>query len=625
MERIANPTDLMRSIAVDCDQSKALAGCAMPTVVEALAKFCLMPIYLEEEALGARRCKMWITNQNAFEISVPPVTLKSRVSTVEALVQRDFQQLIFTRGKFNEALSDMMLCGPLVAFPMADVFSLTEDPLCCLASDQETKCVKNDARIPLLVKQQGKGEAETEGAEKDIFLFFLKPDIFAYVVVKDIPILLFNFENKHFATAENLDTGAKTALLQYSYLRGIGIDELVVPFMTMNGHKISLYGLVDTEYWLIEQWDVATDSQAFDCLGTMYRLAQWLCDFARRVGEAANSNSLVSGLQELVRRLSKSHCLSTGTPRSRKSLSQGKSGSPRSMERGSNDAQGDEERHAMEAELRTVLHGARFTRSFLPTCHPASRGGGIIFDPVPAPWHYCVDPKRWLKVHAASRADEAEHESQVMRELHRVGVGCIPELHEVLHFSNGCVGLLMADCGSSLRQPMSETELIDFATRAASCLAELHTAGWVHGDVKESNFCRNDADGRVTLIDLEYAVRVGSVPPGYTCDYRAPEAESRKNRRYSTHSDMYSFGVMLRHLSEALGHSFGWGWLIKALTLQEPSRRPSAAQVVAELQTRDSESPERIERFKGDDEPLTTSRDVMFELQTAANQTTLAK
>ena len=255
----------------------------------------------------------------------------------------------------------------------------------------------------------------------------------------------------------------------------------------------------------------------------------------------------------------------------------------------------------MEAEIPTVLHGATFRRAFLPACHPSSTDGRLVFDPVPAPWHYRVDPDRWLKVQPASEAEEAQHEAQVLAELHESGVRCIPSLYGVLRFSNGCVGLLEANCGSPFKHPKSEAELILFASHAAACLAELHSAGWVHGDVKESNFCLN-ASGQVTLIDLEYAVRLGAMPHGYTEGYRAPETSASEMPSYTSQSDMYSFGVALRHLVEALDDEIDefffegsvWSELTKALTADDPSKRPTAAEVMERVQAVDSESPERI-------------------------------
>lgn len=579
---------------MDCEQEKAhLELDEAPRDVQALREFCARPVHLEKGNVPLDS-KMWVNDGSAFEIPVAQEMLKNRISSISALVQPNFQHLVLERGKFNEALSDMMFCGPLIASPMADVFSLRTDPLCCLASDQETKCVKSNARIPLLVKQHGEDRKKAAtGGQEDIFLFFLKPDLFAYVLVDKVPILLVNFENKCFATVENRATAAKTALLQYAYLRGIGVKDLVIPFMTMNELEICLYGLVGSKYWLLAEWNLKSHSQALDCLGSMYRLAQWLSLFAERVRDAVTEHdALVRGLQELVNEFKPPQIMS---PRiSKRSHTSGNQGESQSQQREGDDA----ERHAMEAELSTALHGAPFMRAFLPECHFSSTSHCMVFDPVLAPWHYRVDPNRWLKVQPASRADEAEREGRVIRKLHQSGVHCIPELHEVVHFSNGCVGLLITDCGSPLRHPESEGELMDFVPRAAGCLAELHAAGWVHGDVKESNFCR-DAHGRVTLIDLEYAVRVGSMPHGYTCEYRAPEAKRPNNRCYSTQSDMYSFGVMLRYLSEAVGQRVTWSPLINALTEHEPSMRLTAAQVVAECQTIDTESPDRPKNDKG--------------------------
>lgn len=88
-----------------------------------------------------------------------------------------------------------------------------------------------------------------------------------------------------------------------------------------------------------------------------------------------------------------------------------------------------------------------------------------------------------------------------------------------------------------------------YARQAAEGLAALHSAEWLHADVKPSNIFVG-RDGHVTLIDLGYArPRDDEASAETQCvlgtvDYLAPEAVCSR-LRVDERSDLYSLGIVL--------------------------------------------------------------------------------
>jgi eukaryotic-like serine/threonine-protein kinase len=110
--------------------------------------------------------------------------------------------------------------------------------------------------------------------------------------------------------------------------------------------------------------------------------------------------------------------------------------------------------------------------------------------------------------------------------------------------------------GESLRARLRRDYRLDLATtlwvmrQTAEALTALHTAGFVHGDVKPDNI-RLVEDGTAVLIDLGFAHRPGEneelLRAGYvlgTADYLAPEL-CRPEPEGDQTSDVFSLGVML--------------------------------------------------------------------------------
>ncbi len=103
---------------------------------------------------------------------------------------------------------------------------------------------------------------------------------------------------------------------------------------------------------------------------------------------------------------------------------------------------------------------------------------------------------------------------------------------------------------AGLRVPVRHALWI--ARQTAQALDALHTAGWVHGDLKPANI-HVAPSGHVTLLDLAMARRVDAraadrpVAFAGTLTYAAPE-QLQTGQAVKTRSDIYSLGVVLYQL-----------------------------------------------------------------------------
>ncbi len=110
------------------------------------------------------------------------------------------------------------------------------------------------------------------------------------------------------------------------------------------------------------------------------------------------------------------------------------------------------------------------------------------------------------------------------------------------------IGLTLAE-RIATRRPISVSQALWIARQTAQALDALHTAGWLHGDIKPSNVFLSP-DGHVTLLDLGFAqpINDGGCPLTRpllgTLHYMAPESLISTSRT-DARSEVYSLGVML--------------------------------------------------------------------------------
>jgi serine/threonine protein kinase len=161
--------------------------------------------------------------------------------------------------------------------------------------------------------------------------------------------------------------------------------------------------------------------------------------------------------------------------------------------------------------------------------------------------------------------------------------------------------------GESLRDRLQRDYALDLRTtvwiarQTAEALANLHRAGFIHGDVKPDNVRLLDA-GTAVLVDLGFAHRPGEngvfADEGYvlgTGHYLAPELRG-DNPQDGPAADWYSFGVMLYEMltgtlpdpdGSVARVSFGWPprltALLRGLLARDPDARPPDALLVHEL------------------------------------------
>lgn len=169
-----------------------------------------------------------------------------------------------------------------------------------------------------------------------------------------------------------------------------------------------------------------------------------------------------------------------------------------------------------------------------------------------------------------------------------------------------------------IRQSTGQTavpQALWYVRQIASALAALHTAGWLHSDVKPQNVIISE-QGHATLIDLGLARQLDSAECAADrwlagdADYLAPEA-FQPQRQLTAAADVYALGlVLLRLLQGAKAKSEpidarrtfsdlrstrpdvsrDVAHLLAKMLAQEPLRRPTASELVETLSRLEIES-----------------------------------
>jgi serine/threonine-protein kinase len=93
--------------------------------------------------------------------------------------------------------------------------------------------------------------------------------------------------------------------------------------------------------------------------------------------------------------------------------------------------------------------------------------------------------------------------------------------------------------------PRLLTDIVNAFVQTAQALAALHRLGYVHCDLKPNNILRDNATGKVKVIDLGQAAKNGTVKTRIqgTPDYMAPEQVKCEPVTFKT--DVFNFGATM--------------------------------------------------------------------------------
>lgn len=160
------------------------------------------------------------------------------------------------------------------------------------------------------------------------------------------------------------------------------------------------------------------------------------------------------------------------------------------------------------------------------------------------------------------------------------------------HGINGTSGTLYHAAISNI---ITSPECLDIFVEICSALKHVHSKGFLHNDIKANNVVlenRADSD-RCTpiLIDFGKSSKASvNFPPASANKKRAHEhgksylaPEVLKYRQYSTSSDVYSLGRMLKAVSKIMGFYHSVRVVVKSATMEAPSDRAELDQLLTRL------------------------------------------
>lgn len=145
----------------------------------------------------------------------------------------------------------------------------------------------------------------------------------------------------------------------------------------------------------------------------------------------------------------------------------------------------------------------------------------------------------------------------------------------------------------TLDRDTSETALIPVIYNMLVAVNDVHSAGFIHMDIKTENFLYNPLTKHVILIDFEFSRRPNS-DKNFMCGtkgYVSPEVMNRQTATFK--SDIYSFGAMVYYIFEDSSYpgsgvessfrlSATMKQFIAPMLREDPNTRPTAEECLAD-------------------------------------------
>ena len=252
---------------------------------------------------------------------------------------------------------------------------------------------------------------------------------------------------------------------------------------------------------------IVSMEEGLKCLRSMYSLAFWCKQqFSDFLDKCEENNSLIeveAAMKELLK-------VTASTKKDTKTTKSGKSNKKKNNANNNNNE--SVKKHLFGVGVSHLCQ--QFIRG-MPVVRRSSTRGDVL-EPYPYPLHFSGVYKgnnAWIKVFDSEHFEEGENESAVLKDL---GGRICPELLTKVYLGEEeGLAVIMSYSGKDLKSVKAE-DLMQVCLDALVVLSNFHGKGYLHGDIKESNFCVNE-DGIVRLIDCEHAVKDGNIPCGEFC------------------------------------------------------------------------------------------------------------
>jgi len=559
---------------------------------EAFKSSILKPVKTPKAcAADVEGCEGWSQNGEPLALTVLDAQLVLRIQNAIDLVSK-LEGGAFERdgkGKNPVALGehtlDCTIHSALVLGPWSEGLMVDKDLV--YGSDQLTQGEVFQAMM-FEVDKSGK-----------VRRWNVKPDSFLYYRAHGKLFLLTHSEHKA-DSASDLKKAMKTALTQFYFLKQVFKDDpskIVVPFLTIERRIASLYcifcyGDGNPRYNEVGRWDVSNKVEALNLVAAMFRLVDWAQSFGKEMvwclPRELNLVSLEDYEKVSYQESSKSASSNTGNDSSTQVTTVPRRTNP---QRGAAPKKTVGQEHAGVVEFLKKEFGTSWKEVYvrgMPCATWDDKLQRSVAEIEKSPWHFVVGSK-WMKVFGSGTAEEGLNEVENLQVLNESGVVGVPKLLGHWELANGCVAVLMENCGKSLRFLGSWKELERRALELVETLSQVHALGRVHGDVKGSNLCAAPGE-RLKVTDWEGGACFGELARRYTDGYRAPETRLKEGKYFSGKSDVYSAGVTIEKWvkdiaakdSDAFLESF-WSEIVSKMTAEEEELRWSAGEVLEKL------------------------------------------